>query len=182
MFRCRTFWSPMQVEIRREGKPGSDSEPVPDGHPLKGRFADIDQHRLVGDGSAGGRGPGFCTDGDRSSRYGRGRARFHTAAQQQSLSAAGSATRHSERRAKVGHSDTQLFAPVERFRDVPGRGVPAYSTMSALLLSMKPSTSARSAAGTLNASSVASRWSRKTCQSPSSIRMPLCEVFMSRPT
>jgi hypothetical protein len=36
------------------------------GYAIKSRFADIDQHRLVGDGSAGGRGPASYADGDRS--------------------------------------------------------------------------------------------------------------------
>jgi len=34
--------SPMRSGIRRERKPGSESEPVSDGHPIKGRLADMD--------------------------------------------------------------------------------------------------------------------------------------------
>jgi hypothetical protein len=61
----------MLGEIRREGNREFRSGTCPGRHTLKGRFADIDQHRLVGDGSAGGRGPASYADGDRSSRDGR---------------------------------------------------------------------------------------------------------------
>ena len=58
----------------------------------------------------------------------------------------------------------------------------AYATMSRLVLSTNASTAARSLAGTLKLSSVASRWPMKVRQSLSLMPMPLCDVFMSRPT
>lgn len=55
------------------------------------------------------------------------------------------------------------------------------STMSLLVLCMNATTASRSPSGTLNVSRVALTCPMKADQSLSLIRMPLCEVPMSRP-
>src|SRR5439155_8233426 len=52
-----------------------------------------------------------------------------------------------------------------------------YSTISFLRLSTNPRTSNFSRAATLKWSSVAFTWPRKTCQSPTSIPSPRCDIF-----
>ena len=82
----------------------------------------------------------------------------------------------------VGESgtDNSAWKSPQRF-DIAGTSGYSTSTMSALVLSMKPRTSLVSLSGTLNFSRVARRCPTSNCQSLSLIRMPSCDVFMSRP-